>query len=48
MFLISGTAEVEKWAAEKLNKEKDKDLIEIHLSGREIEIVNSLDKKQPR
>lgn len=42
-FLISNMA-----AAEKRAKEDDKNLIKIYLSDREKEIIDNLDKKQPR
>ena len=52
-FLISNMAAAEKRAAEKRAEEKraeedDKDLIKIYLSDREKEIIDNLDKKQPR
>ena len=45
-FLISNMAAAEKRAAEKRAEEKD--LIKIYLSDREKEIIDNLDKKQPR
>ena len=38
----------EKRAEEKRAEEDDKDLIKIYLSDREKEIIDNLDKKQPR